>query len=331
MKTILTILWLGLFAASHLAIAAQNFPEDVDTEWQPLAAQLKRVSEALTFQGAPLAPDDQKALDELLARGGDDAVAEAQKIFDAYCLLGVHINPESRVKVGQGPAKPVLVEQGWRTFLVKVHNEAGVTAELRAVSPHAQSLFSGGGFSNPSDREFRSNANNLPISDRWMDLQMFNAQPLRRDLSGLALEYRIIHLFSSVAGPREAKFMFNVGQGTQDIGFRNEADILFTAQATRDIKLRVLDENGAPAVGAFLIRDAAGRIYPSQAKRLAPDFGFHPQVYRADGESIKLPFGSYKIEFSRGPESITEVRDAQIGAGATELKFQVKRWIDPSL
>ncbi|MGZ8939847.1 MAG: CehA/McbA family metallohydrolase, partial [Limisphaerales bacterium] len=220
MKTILTILWLGLFAASHLAIAAQNFPEDVDTEWQPLAAQLKRVSEALAFQGAPLAPDDQKALDELLARGGDDAVTEAQKIFDAYCLLGVHINPESRVKVGQGPAKPVLVEQGWRTFLVKVHNEAGVTAELRAVSPHAQSLFSGGSFSNPSDREFRSNANNLPISDRWMDLQMFNAQPLRRDLSGLALEYRIIHLFSSVAGQRDAKFMFNVGQGTQDIGFR---------------------------------------------------------------------------------------------------------------
>ena len=331
MKTFLTTVWLGLFIATPFALCAQSFPEDVDAEWQPLAAQLKRVAEALNYQGAPLAPEDQKALGALLTQGGDEAVTQAQKIFDSYCLLGVHINPESRVKVAQGAARPLLVEQGWRTFLVKVHNEAGVTAELRAVSPNAQSLFSGGAFSNPSDKEFRGEGNNLPISDRWMDLQMFNAQPLRRDLSGLPLEYRIIHLYSSAAGRREAKFMFNVGQGSQDIGFRNEVDILFTAETTRPIKLRVLDENGAPTVGAFLIRDGAGRIYPSQAKRLAPDFGFHPQVYRADGESIKLPTGSYKIEFSRGPESIVEVRDVQIHPRTAELTFQVKRWIDPSL
>jgi hypothetical protein len=176
MKTITAALLLVALSSLSAALHAQSFPESVDAEWQPLSAQLRRVAEALSFQGAPLAPGDQRALDSLLAQGGDDAVEQAQKILDPYCLLGVQINPESRVKVSVGPAKHMLIEQGWRTFLVKVHNEAGVTTELRAMSPHAQSLFSGGAFSNPSDKEFRATKNNLSIEDRWMDLQMFNTQ-----------------------------------------------------------------------------------------------------------------------------------------------------------
>ena len=39
------------------------------------------------------------------------------------------------------------------------------------------------------------------------------------------------------------------------------------------------NETGADS-RPFIIRDQ-GRVYPSQAKRLAPDFAFHPQVYRA--------------------------------------------------
>lgn len=330
MKTVFALLAAGVVACAQLNLQTQNFPEVDAVEWQPLAAQLKRLAEALDYQGAPLAPADQKALDALLATGGEDAAGKAQQILDPYCLIGININPESRVKVSQGPGKPVLVEQGWRAFLVKVHNEAGVTAELRAMSPHAQSLFSGGWFSNPSDKEFRGTPPNLPNQDRWMDLLMFNNQPLRRDLSGLPLEYRLIQIYSRDAGRREAKFMFNVGQGTQDIGFRNEVDILFDSKPAGEIKLSIQDENDQPTTASFLIRDAQGRIYPSPAKRLAPDFSFHPQVYRADGEKMKLPAGMYNIEFSRGPESVPEVRKATIGPGATELKFKVKRWIDPS-
>ncbi len=330
MKTALLQICAGFLACAALTVSAQDFPSVDEVEWQPLAAQLRRLIEALDYQGSPLPADDRKALEALLASGGEDAVEKVQKILDPHALIGIQINPESRVKVSAGPARPVLVEQGWRAFLVKVQNQAGVTAELRATSPHAQSLFSGGAYSNPSDREFRRQPNNIPDQDRWMDLQMFNSQPLRRDLSGLPLEYRIIQIFSRDAGRREAKFMFNVGQGSQDIGFRNEVDILFNAERTRDIKLSIKDENGEPTTASFVIRDARGLVYPSQAKRLAPDFGFHPQVYRADGETIKLPAGRYRIEFSRGPESITETRDAVIGEGAIELKFQVKRWIDPS-
>ena len=85
------------------------------------------------------------------------------------------------------------------------------------------------------------------------------------------------------AGPREAKLGFNVGQGTQDLGFRSDVDILFQCAPAREVKLRVLDENGKPATAMFVVRDQQQRVYPSQAKRLAPDFAFQPQVYRADG------------------------------------------------
>ena len=58
-----------------------------------------------------------------------------QEVLDQHCLVGVHINPESRVKAMQGPAPAALVQNGWRVFLVKVHNEAGVTAELVGREP----------------------------------------------------------------------------------------------------------------------------------------------------------------------------------------------------
>jgi hypothetical protein len=43
----------------------------------------------------------------------------------------------------------------------------------------------------------------------------------------LELEYRIARLYSHAAGRREASLAFDVGQGTQDLGFRNELPILF--------------------------------------------------------------------------------------------------------
>src|SRR6185369_2490820 len=90
------------------------------------------------------------------------------------------------------------------------------------------------------------------------------------------------------------------------------------------------DENGAPTTASFVIKDAQGRIYPSLAKRLAPDFAFQPQIYREDREKLRLPDGRYTVEFRRGPESLPETRHVVI-AGDAEWKFQVRRWIDPSL
>src|SRR6266481_1663406 len=95
----------------------------------------------------------------------------------APAALLVEINPESRVKVAKGVAAPELVEQGWRQFLVKVQNDAGVTAPLKAESPNAQKLAG-----SPEEQ----------VSNRWLDIMMFDQQPLPPTLSSLKLEYRII-------------------------------------------------------------------------------------------------------------------------------------------
>src|SRR5690606_30668173 len=197
-------------------------------------------------------------------------------------------------------------------------------------SPHAQSVYAGGWQRTASDQEFGSGGRNrqgrvgegeLGVADRWLDLQMYNGQPLRRELSGLGVEYRIVQLYSRDPGQREAKFLFNVGQGSQDIGFRNELDLLFRIEPAQEVVLRVVDENGEPTTGCFLVRDERGRVYPSPAKRLAPDFGFHPQVYRADGETMRLPAGKYQVECSRGPESLTQVQEREVRSATGKWAF----------
>jgi hypothetical protein len=109
-----------------------------------------------------------------------------------------------------------------------------------------------------------------------------------------------------------------------------KAEFTFEAQPSATVRFRVRDEAGKPATAAFLIRDTRGRIYPSQSKRLAPDFFFQPQIYRADGETVRLPVGSYSVTCSRGPESLPETRTLLVGKQTTTLSYQVKRWIDPA-
>lgn len=315
--------------ARHTASAAPSSAAAV--ELQPLAAQVGRLLEALDYIGAPLSAQDRQALDAALQRTSDEkgATEEAQRILDRYVLFDVHINPESRVRVAAGAAPRELVQNGWRTFLVKVRNEAGVTAALKAASPQAQRVWARGpeGFS--MDPRPKQTITPRDITDRWLDLSLFDKPPLTPQLSGLQVEYRIIQLYSRDAGKRDATVSFNVGQGTQDIGFRNDASLLFTCVPARDVVLRVRDEHGQPSTASFLITDAQGHIYPSPAKRLAPDFGFHPQVYRSDGEHVTLGTGDYTVEFTRGPEYVVQRQPLKVDASAPgEATFTLQRWID---
>jgi hypothetical protein len=311
---VLSLLCVIILTATNLAVA--ELPQVRQVAVQPLGNHVAQLVDAMEYLGVPLPAGDVAKLKAAL--GGDDATAAVrvvQDVLDPLCLLGVHINPESRVKVEAGPAKPQLLEQGWRQFLVKVHNEAGVTAELKADSPNARPL---------------ANAPKDDVADRWLEIQMFNARPMGRTLSGLELEYRIVQLYSRDAGKRAAKLSFNVGQGTQDIGFRNEADVVFDARPTTKLVMSVRDEVG-PVTAAFVFRDKQGHVYPSQAKRLAPDFAFHSQVYRADGESMKLPAGKYTVQYTRGPEYLPGESEIEVrGEKEETAKFTLRRWIDPS-
>ena len=179
------------------------FVRDVDP--RALGVQVRHVLAAAESLGTPAEPEDVPALEaalDLAATTRTAAAAEAvQRVLDRACLIAVHINPEMRVKVGRGPARPIVVERAWRSFLVKVHNESGTTAALRVTSVQG--------------------------THRWLDHLMSDDPPMTRALSGLALEYRIVRLYSHDAGLREASLAFDVGQGTQDLGFRNELPMLF--------------------------------------------------------------------------------------------------------
>jgi hypothetical protein len=324
---------VALFSFTIPTGEAASLPVVAEVELQPLVAQVQRLIETADYLGAPFSQSEK---DALRAAGAEtDAtkgVAAIQKVLDPHCLVGVNINPEMRVKVAQGEAKPQLLEQGWRVFLVKVANESGTTAELRAVSPNARALFEfeGGRASTPSDRAYRQQAGARNPADLWFDLELFNKPPMKKELSGLGLEYAILQVYSRDAGKREAKLSFNVGQGTQDIGFRNEVDILFDGQAATPVTLRVRDEHDQPTTGSFIIRDRQGHVYPPQPKRLAPDFPFHPQVYRNDGEVLKLPPGEYTAEYGRGPEYVPKQKTVTVGSQPQTAEFKLERWIDPS-
>ena len=284
---------------------------------QPFAAQIRRVVEALEATGTPLSTRETTALTKALGRPKpDDAARAAQELLDIYVLHFVQITPEMRVKAKAGNALPLLIEGGWKTFLIKVHNEAGTTAPLRIRSPQAERLHG-------------SPAATVP--DRWLDLQYVQSQPLSASLGGLPVEYRLLQVYSRDAGPREARLIFDVGQGTQDLGFRSEVDTLFTSSPAREVTLGVQDESGNPTTAALLITDPQGHIYPAQTKRLAPDFFFQQQIYRSDGDLLRLPEGRYTVQFSRGPESIPERREVTVSAGVNRWNFKVVRWIDPAV
>lgn len=326
------LLAFSLLSVLSLNSLAAALPIVGEVEWQPFVAQVRRLIEATDYLGAPFSAADKTALNTAMASPDHPAaVVKLQEILDRYALFGVNINPEMRVKVAQGAAKPDLMQDGWRQFLVKVANESGTTAPLAAVSPNAQSVHNVRAATTASDRLRRKQGEppTLKVEDLWLDLQTFDRQPLRPNLSGLTVEYRIVQLYSRDTGRREAKFAFNVGQGTQDIGFRNEVDLLFTCLPAPEITLGVKDENNKPTTAGFVIRDAQGRIYPSQAKRLAPDFAFHPQVYRMDGEKIRLPEGEYTVEFDRGPESVKQTVKLTVAKATKRINFKVERWIDP--
>ncbi|MBI2688382.1 MAG: CehA/McbA family metallohydrolase [Acidobacteria bacterium] len=302
--------------ALAVCLHAEELPLVSQVEFQPFASQVSRVMQALEIVGEPLPGADSGALQKLIAtpNGGKAQVEAIQKILDKYVIAGIEINPESRVKVQQGQAQARLMEQGWRAFLVKVNNQAGITAVLAVESPNSGQL---------------ANTSAGAVGRRWIDHAMFNKQPMKPHLSGLELEYRILQLYSKDAGKREAKLIFDVGQGTQDLGFRSEVDILFTAVPAAKVVFRVKDVDGKPATASFLIRDEMKRVYPPQTKRLNGDFFFHPQVYRADGEFVMLPPGSYTIDVGRGPEYRASTRKIAItDTSQRELTFQLERWID---
>lgn len=237
-------------------------------EPQPLLAQAVRLNEALSFIGSSLSSEDQKKLIALQhERLTPEIVNAVQNILDPYCLAIIDINPETRVKVLRGSAKAKLAQNGWVSFLVKVNNEAGVTAPLQVESPNAAAPLHVSTFE-PHVKE-KNILTPGQVANQFLEMQLYRNRPLLPNLSGLKLEYAVLQIYSKDAGQREAQIGFNIGQGTQDIGFRNTINILFNILPSVNVIFHVKDEDGSPAMASFLITDGIERILDDSINTLA--------------------------------------------------------------
>src|SRR5579872_773691 len=306
--------------------AAASLPVVPGVDAQPLLSQAKRVREALDLLGEPLPPESARLLKEAEATS-DSAQASrlVQSAIDRLCAAAVRIGARGDASgIVVSPEPPALVEQGWRIALVKVINEGGATTPLRARSPNARPIAE-----SPAG----------DVESRCLDIGTFDASPLQLALSGLPLEYRIVQFYSRSAGRHVAELELTARPAPPAARPRQPrpdepgwagATITFRCLPSHAVKLRVQDADGSAATAAFVIRDGQGRVYPPQGKRLAPDLHFQAQVYRSDGETIRLPAGTYTITCSRGPETIPETRTLTVGSGQATFRYRVTRWVDPS-
>ena len=319
------------FLISAALTLLASFPISVaQVPAQPLAANARRVIEALEYLGHPLPSSAKTALQNAITSRDAD---EIQSILDPLVLFHVDINPELRVKVARGKASATLQQSGFTPFLVKIQNYAAAAQTLVIDSPQSGPVY--GGVSQLSlerqqQTELKKNENSSNDPERFLEAQMFTSPPMTEYLSGFEVEYAIALISSSENGPREATISFNIGQGTQDIGFRAEVPVLFDVQPAIPVKLSIRDQNGEPTVGNLIFRDAHGRIFPPQAKRLAPDLFFQPQIYRADASTVLLPPGDFEVTYSRGPEyRVLKKKFTVLSQSPAALAIELERWVNP--
>jgi hypothetical protein len=317
---------IGILTASQ-ALAQKLEP--IEVEGQPLAANVERLLQALEFFGTPMSDETTFTLQAAIK---DRDAKKIQQTLDPRVLVVVSLNPESRVKAARGPATATLQQGGYTPVIVKVVNDSTVTKTLQIASPQAGLVYSGGAAQRDGDR--RKPAEAAPVKSdgdkkKFLDVEMFSKPPMTGNLSGLKVEYALALVHSSEAGKREATLAFDVGQGSQDLGFRAEAPILFDIRPAIAVKLSIKDFDGTPTAARLTFRDKAGHVYPPQAKRLAPDFFFQQQIYRHDGGEVRLPPGELTLTYGRGPEYRMIDRKVTIPAkGDAKIELELKRWIN---
>ncbi|MBI3853326.1 MAG: CehA/McbA family metallohydrolase [Verrucomicrobia bacterium] len=320
---VLCLVWPILFLAAEV-------PKVAEVDDQPVAANAERLLQALEFLEYPL---PEATRDGITAAARKRDANALQELLDPQVLFVVSINPELRVKVARGPAAAALHQSGFTPVLVKVLNDAKVSQRLDIESPQAGAVYAGaaeGILQRQQQTELKRNENTRNDPGRFLEVEMFASPPMTERLSGLRLEYAIALIYSSEAGQREATIGFNVGQGTQDLGFRGETPVLFEVTPAIPAKLVIRDVDSKPTIARLTFRDARGRVYPPQAKRLAPDLFFEPQIYRGDGETVLLPPGKFTLSYTRGPEYLEKEKDIVVPSQPpARIEVQLERWIDP--
>ena len=141
------------------------------TPLQPFALQVRQIESTLAYLGQPLTPIEQRQIDDAIAGLDEaDAGARIQEVLDRHTIAIIAINPESRVQVRPGAAKPDLVEFGTRVFLIKVLNQAGVTARLEVESPNSGPVY----IQSDLSAEPTMRLSPADVKERWADISLYD-------------------------------------------------------------------------------------------------------------------------------------------------------------
>ncbi|MGH8236158.1 MAG: CehA/McbA family metallohydrolase [Steroidobacteraceae bacterium] len=298
--------------------------------------------------GAPVAAADARQVAALARQNDGAAVDAAEQILARYTLTSLSIDADGSSHASLGGAPRTLVEQGWRMFLVRVANPAerteyvslstgidwdGTPAQMTPNTINAQRAY------------LLDTLNKAPLIDKmWLLLQPHEATPIIRyvvphvprvaagiALSGFPVEYRVIQLFSRDHGSHRPNLeFFTVGNAGEEYGVADRREFDFECLRSRPVTLGVLDADGRGCVASLTIKDKLDHVYPPQAMRLAPDTFFQEHIYRADGETMRLPDGEYTVQSRRGPEYLPTAQAVTIDADHARIDVKLQRWIDPA-
>jgi hypothetical protein len=321
-------------AAPRLCPALASGATEFDP--QPYFAAINRALSALAELGSPI--PEAYEIAALSKSKSSTAVESTERLLAGRTLIRLEVRSDGSMRPTSGGAERQLVEQGWRVFLVRVSNPSGradgiyvSNSGLNAASLMRSMMSAGGLAQRPP---LLDTLNKAPFLEQaWLTSQMRTSEPL----SGFVVEYRLIELYSRDAGHREGYFAFgpsaewSVLTSAPRAAYRREGlQLDFQCLPTRDVTLSVLDSDDQKCVASLTIRDVAQRIYPPQVMRLAPDMTYQPQIYRADGETVRLPDGEYSVLSKRGPEYLATEQAVDIDNNVRRIEVKLQRWIDPA-
>ena len=306
--------------------------------------EIPKLLEALGSAGTPVDTADSDRLHSLCQSPTSETVHEIEQILNRYTLVRLQLDAHGIGQSSAGGADRRLNELGWRSFLVRVENSAGLKGPLSFVSRHAipegelgvgiheshilgndQPEITPAGIDLDTDFDSDTHA--------WLGFHFGVGTGSDAGLTGLPLEYQILQLYSQGGGSRTTA----VGACLKAIpGARRVEckgfDARFDCDPASPVTLNIRDADGAGTTAGLFIRDAIGRIYPAPAHRIEPDLCYQPQIYRSDTEGIRLPQGRYTIVASRGPEYLKSETPIVVlpGGAATSVTLNLERWIDPT-
>ena len=165
-----------------------------------LATQIQTIARHLETHGQPWNPTRRQAVSEALGQG---RYVTTHELLTPEVMLTIVINPEGRVKLDRGTATPTTRLGQPALALVRIENHSGGQQQLEVWSRYV------GGRANP------------------FTLRLPRVEPFGPELRGWPIEYRLLEITPQRAGRHELTIGFNAGQGSQDLGFRGEAPVLF--------------------------------------------------------------------------------------------------------